>query len=315
MDRKLLVILSFLIIFNLITAYCYAADEILLRFNLKEGKTYSMEMKSNQEISQTIQGQQIDMTQIVGMSYTYNVKKVDYEGNMTVEVVYDSVYFKQEGPMGQVEYDSANPDTDVPPLARGFAGLVGQKFTMEMTPMGIVKNVRGVDGLITNIVKQLNIADSNARISLEESLREQFGEEAMKDTLEKMTAIFPEGPVTIGESWTKKVEITTGTPMILDNTWTLKDRKEGVAFIQGDSVIRSNPEVPSVERGSMGINYELSGKQEGMIQVDEKTGWTIRGKLNQDFSGQVNIEKTEQMQDSLSWPISIKSTITLEPMS
>jgi len=292
-----------------------AREKIQLQLRLQEGESHTIKVLTDQNISQTIQGQRHDIIQTTGTGHTFDVEEVDADGNALVKVTYRSVLFKQDGPMGKIEYDSSNPPAIIPPMAMGFAALVGQSFSMMISPDGHIIDVQGVDAMLTHVMKKLDIPEGPMKVSIEESLKNQFGDQALTEIMESMMAIYPEKPVGIGDSWTRKVVISKGFPMILDNTWTLKDRKGGVAIIEVSSTVNPNPEAAPIEMGTMRLSYDISGEQEGTIELQEATGWTTRAKFTQNFSGLVKIGGTPQMPEGMSWPISIDSVVSYEPFT
>lgn len=277
-----------------------------LRLRLEQGKTYGTKMVAEQTITQTIQGQTMDVKQTIGMAYTYAVKKVESDGTALVDVTYTWIGYKQDGPMGNVEYDSSNPPATIPDAAIGYAALLGQGFSMKMTPLGEVADMEGIDDLLERILDVLNVPAGSARDAILESLETQFGEQAMKESFEKASAIYPNKPVAVGDSWSKKVALAMGMPMILDNTWTLKSRKDGVAFVDVTSTIQPNPDAAPMEVSGMTISYELSGEQSGTLEVVEATGWLAAAHMTQNVSGQISAA-------GMTWPLTIVSDIRFEP--
>ncbi|MCK4330156.1 hypothetical protein KAX02_09965 [candidate division WOR-3 bacterium] len=288
-------------------------EKIQLRLCLQAGESYNLRMVVEQKISQTIQEQTQDILQTIGTGYTFDVEDVDFNGSITVKVTYHSILFKQDGPMGKFEYDSSNPPVAIPPMAMGFNALVGQSFTMIISPEGNVKDIYGVDEMLSNMIEQLDLPDFPMMDDLMKNLKGQFGDEALKENMEKMMAVFPDSPVGIGDRWTKRLVLSRGFPVILDNTWTLKARKDGLAIIEVRSVVEPNEEAPPIDMGIMKINYKLSGEQKGTMEIQEVTGWPVQGELTQKFSGQVEMEGATQLGASMSWPISIESVIRFEP--
>lgn len=312
MKKSLLGILVVILAVSIVSSGSSAAEKIRLQLRLEEGRAYSIQMIVNQEISQTIQGQQQEMTQTIGLGYIFKVEEMEAEGDALVKVTYHSALFKHDGPVGTFEYDSSNPPAEVPLLARGFAALVGQSFSMKISPDGHIKDVQGMNAMLSHILEKLDLPEGTMKTSLEKSLREQFGAQGLKESMETMMAIYPNQPVGIGDSWTERTVISRGLPMILDNTWTLKERKNGLAIIEVSSIVKPNPEAAPMEWGPARLTYDISGKQKGTIELEEATGWTTSGKLTQQFSGQIKAEGGGQIPEGMSWPISIESVISFK---
>jgi hypothetical protein len=273
-------------------------EKIELMLRLQEGQSYSIRVTMDQDISQRPAGQKMDMRQTLAVEYTFDVQEVDEDGTALVDVIYTAVLYKLDGPGINVEYDSANPPAHVSDAARGFAALVGQGFSMRIAADGQVSDLQGVDAMLDSLTRGLDPVAA-------QSLREQFGDEALRETMEQMMAIYPEAPVGIGDSWRKQITVTKGYPIIVDTTWTLEGRREGVAVIGVRSKIKPNPGAPPLEVGGMTVSYNLSGEQEGTTELDEATGWTVGGQIKQDISGEVEAL-------GISWEIAAESTVRYE---
>jgi hypothetical protein len=288
-------------------------DDLELGINLQVGQTFNQLFLTEQNITQTIEGQQYDMVQTMGMGYTFTVQDVEPDGNMWIQAVYDSTLFKQFGPGLDVEYDSSDPPDEIPSEAIGFAALVGQGFTMKMSPQGYVLEVQGVEEMVDHMLEELDLSLGYMTDSLEENFRQQFGAEAIKETMQNAMAVYPEEPVKMGDTWSQTAVMSTGFPMIVNSTWTLKERQKDTITIDVQSSVEPNPEAAPIDMVTILISYEISGEQQGTIKVDEKTGWAMQATLTQNLSGQLTMESPETG-ETMSWPVTIESTISIETL-
>jgi hypothetical protein len=135
------------------------ADKLPLRLNLREGESLSLRMVTDQNISQTVLGQEQEITQKIGFDFTFLIDAVDADGTAMVQVTYDWVMMEQDGPTGKIVYDSADPPARVPDLAVGFAALVGRGFAMRLSAEGRVQDIQGVDALITGLLEELDLPE------------------------------------------------------------------------------------------------------------------------------------------------------------
>ena len=287
------------------------ADKIELRLRLEPGKAYMLRMTAAQKITQTVQGSKQEMPQTLGLGFKYDVQEVGDDGTAVIQVSYDSVQYHVEGPMGKIDYDSSNPPPadEIHPMAQGFAALVGEGFRMDLTPQGRATRVEGADQLLDRLADRIDVPSEALRTTLKQQMEKQFGDQALKEMIEQMMGIYPDHPVGVGDSWSKKMVVTVGMPTVVNNTWTLKSRQDGVAFIDVQSTVEPNPDAGALEMGPAKVKHQLSGTQNGSIEMDEATGWVLRSTVKQQLSGELSVEGGPQ---AVTVPMSLESEIRLE---
>ena len=290
------------------------ADKLELRLRLKQGETYRLKTTVEQKIDQTVGDKRKEIEQTLGLGYGLTVESVDGDGNVKVATKYDSVLFRQKGPGGVVEYDSANPPRQVPPPARPFAALAGLGFRITITPAGKVTKVEGLDEMFAEMVRRLELPAGPARAAVQKVLAEQFGQEAMKQQLQNMFAIYPDKPVAAGESWQRRVVVSKGFPIEIEATYTLKGRSGGVARIETKATISPNDAAGPVELGTGKMSYELRGEQRGVAEVDEATGWTRSLATQQTLTGTLRFEPGGDSPPEVS-PVTIHEKLTMEAVT
>lgn len=287
-------------------------EKLQLKINLKKGETYKIKMVVDQKISQTIMEMKQDMTQAIGIVFSCNVTDVGADGTMTIKGTYDSVSFKNDGPMGLIEYDSTKPPVEVPDMAKGFAALVGQGYSWKMTPNGTITEVLGAQEMVERMLAKLDVPEGPQKAAMEKSMRDQFSDQAVKRQLQKTMVTYPDKPVAIGDSWQKTASGAPELPCIMENTWTLKSVKDGVAVIEVDSKLKPDPDAQPMDMGLMKVERKLSGEQKGTMEVDIATGWTIKARMTQRISGTLKMEGLPEGAEGMSWPISVESIMTIE---
>ena len=276
----------------------------------KEGDKYYLRFVTEQKISQTIGGQEQKIEQTIGIGYDLDVKNVEPNGNAWVSYTYRWAKYIQKGAGGSVVYDSSEKGSPVPPMAQGFAALLEETFSLKTTPKGKVETVEGLQAIRDNVGKKL--PEGPMKEAMMMGLKQFINEEGIKEQTESSMAIYPEEPVAIGDSWRKTVALTQGAAMTVENEWILKDRRNGVSFIEVKSNIKSNPNAEPMAMGPTKIRYELSGKQQGLIEIEELTGRLIRSKTNQEISGQIKVEVTGQQSQEMPIPVKIDGIVTCE---
>jgi hypothetical protein len=130
---------------------------------------------------------------------------------------------------------------------------------------------------------------------------------------ENAMAVYPDKPVEPGDSWTRKQLTKRGFAMITESKWTLQKREAGVATIAATGAVKTDPSGPPLQAQGMAMKMDLSGTQEGTIQIDEATGLIRSNRGRQQLKGQVNLgASAEGPFNMMSIPMAIETTFTVE---
>lgn len=286
--------------------------KVQFRLRLQEGQSFRSETVSRQVVTQSIFGNEQKMDQTIGMTYRYDVESVAPDGTAAIKVSYDELKMVMGGPTGKIDYDSKNPPAEIPAAAKGVAAMLGQSFTIEMNPQGQVTKVEGLGAMLDRIISGLDLPDGAAKSMVNDMFKKQFDGEAMVGTMQAMMAIYPEVPVGVGDTWTKTVNVTAGFPMQMDNTYTLESRAGGMATLDVQTTIRSDPDAEPVTMGPMKITYNINGRQSGQMVLHETVGWTMSSKTTMEFKGDVKVSVVPGMAEGTTWPISCTGETTVK---
>ena len=268
---------------------CPAGAQQKIRYELKlsKGQKYYVQNVTEQQIFQAVMGQPQSMEQTIGIGVDLDVNDVDGSGNMLVYHKYSWIQFRQKGPVGEIVYDSAKKDVRVPAGAEGFAALVGEGYLMKLTPRGRVVEVKGAERMAANVRRKLPPGRTGDQMM--KPLGRYFTEKAIKEGTEASMGIYPDKPVGVGDSWNTKIVLSQGFAVIVESEWAVKGRKEGVATVGIVSTIKPNPKAEPLDMGVMKMSYQLSGKQDGTMQLQESTGMVLSSKMDQEISGEVKM--------------------------
>lgn len=285
-------------------------EKIQYQMRFKAGEKYYLRIITEQKISQTISGREQKIEQTIGLGYDFDVENVESNGNAWVRYTYRWAKYIQKGAGGEVVYDSSEKGLPAPPMAQGFDALLEESFSLKITPQGRVEEVKGLRTVRNNVGKKL--PEGPMKEAMMVGLKQFINEEGIKELTESSMAIYPEKPVGIGDSWKKTFALTQGAAMTVENECILKDRQNGVSFIEIRSNIKSNPKAEPIRISSAKVNYDLSGKQQGLIEIEESTGRLIRSRINQEASGQIKVEVAGQQSQGPPIPVKIDSVVTCE---
>ena len=216
-----------------------AEESVDLRLNLQTGSSYSCVMETEQEIMQTVNDQERKLGQDMLQSWRYDVIGKDDKGDFELRQTYTRIRIRQNYGFQTSEYDSDSPPEYIEPFMRGYGALIGSQLQITITPKGKVTKIEGVDSLFENIIAELDLPDSPRKDEIIDNLRGQFGETAIRQSLEQIFGFFPQSTVEKNQNWTSEKDISTGIPMRVVDEYTLQTLEGGVAYIDINSTVSS----------------------------------------------------------------------------
>ncbi len=108
--------------------------------------------------------------------------------------------------------------------------------------------------------------------------------------------MYPGKVVKVGESWNKHTTMgVSGFNINMENTYTLKSITAGKATVG----VVSEMKLPATDmnQGGMHMKMEMTGKQDGTMEIDVATGQIISGKTHQVINGKINVGGQEMPMD------------------
>ena len=258
-----------------------ALENIQPRLKLTVGQKFKLKAGSDSKMVETVNGEKQTILDSASIVFAFEVQNVDETGDMTIKVTYDSIRLTEEAPAGKVSFDSAS-SAEAPPLTRGLAALVGQSFTMRITPDGRVRSVTGADEMVAKAIEKHNALSEPWKSSMSRIIQDRFGNLPTSEGMQGLFGIYPEKAVAVGERWSRKLEMTGN---IAECFFKITDRKDGILTIKAYATIAPNPEAPPIQIGLFQAKSEATGTQEGTIQIEEATGMILNLKGTNKSSG------------------------------
>jgi len=277
--KCLLACLSALLLIQ--TLACAAPEKILPRLKLQVGQKFKLKASSDSKMVSTVQGQTQVITDSASLVCTFELLSLDEVGDMTMKVTYDSIRLSEDAPAGKIVYDSTST-SEVPPLVRGIAALVGQSFTMRITPEGRVRSVSGADEIVAKAIEKNNVLSEPWRSALSKQITDRFGNLPTSENMQGMFGVYPDKAVAIGERYSRKFQTAEN---IIESFYKITDRKDGILTIKCYAKITPNPESPGIQIGLVQMKSEATGTEEGTLQIEEATGMILHISATSKSSG------------------------------
>ncbi len=247
-------------------------ERVELRWKFEKGQLHRFRVTQKTQMD----GGVVQVEQQMATTYSHAVTDVDGKGGATLRVKYEAVAIKASGIQEQ-EYDSEKdkqPPDD--PTMKMMARLVGQEFTLKMTPWGRVTEVTGFDKILDHMTKDL--ADDNPM--MKQMLKQMFSDDSTKSMMQQMYTPLPETPVRPGESWSH--DFTMQLPMVGKAKLTIQSKLGGVkdssASIDHDMKMEfKGGEDPNNPLAQLVEVKDMKGKASSVFSIDRGLFLSYKG--------------------------------------
>jgi len=340
--RKTIAMFVFVQLFSILGSTSAAEDKLDLKLRLKPGDKHGMQITTTQDISQGMMGKQQEMVYMRNFGIEAEAKQVNANGIASIEVSFRTLKEKTIiGGTTSFEYDSTKPQPTGDNMARMYSAMMGESFIARITPLGKIielqldkmylgmakKMMESEDKLIRGRMKeraQEAIEKTNKRYGSREkrmqALKQQveqfpvFSEERIRSIAINTVAVFPPSPLQIGDSWKDKITVDLLALVEIDGTHTLKGHENGIVSINV-SAKRSLDDKPVIRKtGPLKLSTRLAGSYDAAIKVDAKSGWLLSKHADMRFTGETTVDGNNQAPQGQTMQMSVKATVTVEPM-
>lgn len=252
---------------------------VQVKWKFEKGREllYRQSQKQTMELAGTAMEQETSQTSL------WTVKEVDDAGQATVETKCVAMSAKGSGAAGEYDYDSEK-DKEAPanPQVAMMAKMVGQTFTMKMTPAGKIVELRGYDKLVDQMLKDLG----DEAGPMKEMLKQMLSDDTMKSMMQQMAPMLPEKAVSKGDTW--KNDFTLKLPMLggmkFGITSTLTDVKGGEAHIGQDWTIELKADDADKENPLGGLVQIKASKAKAAIVFSLERGCFVSQKMSMEMT-------------------------------
>ena len=285
--------LFYTLIFLLISSSLWAQSS--LQYSLNEGDKFIIQQIAEQYITQDIEGQIHEMENKISGLMEFNVARVEEE-QYELEMIFLNLTMQMtSSQQGELMNINASEVVEGDIQSRIFHSLLNVPISLVLSKNGDVQEVKGVDSLIQRMTKASGLTDLDSKNMLEQSLRSEFGSEALSNSFEQMTYFYPDQQDSIPAQWANEYQ----GKLSAKNAWSLETSTDSLNVIIGKADI-----VLNINEG--GTNMLLNGTQETSIETDASSGFL------QDMSveGMAEGVATTQFSGDIEIPTTVKSRTT-----
>jgi hypothetical protein len=186
---------------------------------------------------------------------------------------------------------------------------------MKITPTGKALEFSGVAEMITKMKEKIKESTGNSPEAqqLDQFFNKMFDEKQLKGMTDDVMGSFPQDSVAVGDTWYSSVSMNFIVPVDIDTTYMLKQRKEGIAYIDAVAKLDMGDSSKAIEIDPNNkMSMQLSGTMNMTSEVDEKTGLTRKGNIAMNFSGIIKMQANPQMPEGMAIPMTVISNAVVE---
>ena len=285
-------------------------QEVTLRYRWTKGE--NLRYRQTQQSTATISGMPGGMGEMVvnttiSQAFKVAAESVAPDGVATLRFTYDAVQMEMTSPMGGLSYDSGAPDKASDPtggMAKDvFARLLGESFTLVMTPRGEVQKIDGMGRIVEKAFGAL--PQDPAVAGMLNGLKAAFSDESLKSSFAQGFSQFPERSVKPGDTW--NTDFTSQNPMMGAVTTSIVTTLKAVEGTGADQVARlatkatMKSDAKSPVTNPMGLAVQMrDGSSEGDVSFTVATGHlqkaVARSTIDMSMSGSAPDGTTINMQ-------------------
>jgi hypothetical protein len=278
-----------------------------LSLNLIQGREYRQVMNGKIAMTQNFNGQEINVKMVIKGNIVYLVKSVNAT-SFDMDVKYESVGMEMQLPQGTMKFSSENPsEQDV--FSQVLAGMINKPFQLQIAKNGKINFVKNIESLFTAAFEKFTQLSEAQKEQIKSQLLQTYGDKAFANNIEMSTAIFPDKPVTIGETWVVETKIETAMAANIRTTYKFIEDKPEYRQIHGDAVITSANKGEYTMTNGMEMKFDVQGSMVSDIKVDRTTGWILEANIVQNLTGNAHIKGNDQMPEGMTMPMTIKTEI------
>ena len=258
-------------------------------------------MEMLQNVEQDILGLDIPLKTVMKATYSMEILEKTAQ-EIHAQIIFREMEYSLSSSMLKMRYDSKNPvrnPTNMDKmLERMFDKMIDKPVMAVIAPDGSVKSVTGMDAIVENMSRAV-AADGPAAAQAGATMKQQFGDTAMKNTLEQSFKIYPANVVRISDSWNSETTMMVANMNVDFKTLCiLKEIGTNNATVSVESDIKMSSDA--------NMKGKLAGTQIGTIIIDSATGLPLTINMSQNAKGfivmqgiNVPVKLTGKMKTSL----------------
>ena len=245
-----------------------------LQYNLKDGEVYKIKQLARQMIFQEMDGAVHELTNEISGLLEFHVVK-ERDTTFQVDLFFRDLNLVMTSSIqGELMNVNASEVREGDIQSKIFNSLLNEPVHMIFSKNGDILEVTGGDSLVAKMSAASGISDEFSLNMMKKSLESEFGSEALSNSYEQMTFIYPNKPVNVGEIWKNEYQGKLSSR----NSWLLEAVSDSSATIKGEAEITMDISEPV-------SNMKLDGSQSTWIKTDLLSGFIVSMKVEGSSKG------------------------------
>ncbi len=275
----------------------WAMGQVKLEYKLEKDDVFTIKQEAKQVITQELEGAEHELTNVIDGVLEFKVLGKE-DDNYEIALTFKDLNLKMVSSIqGELMNVAAKEIVEGDMQSHIFNSLLEHPIQMTLSRNGHILRVQGGDSLVAKMAQASGLEDEFSLNMMKKSLEKEFGSEALSNSYEQMTYLYPQQQVGPGDTWENEYTGKLSTK----NTWTLETIEDTNAKITGKAEVIMDITEPAT-------TMNLSGTQATRITTDLSSGFIKKMKVEGESKGTGTMAQLGDQKI----PTTIKSTITYE---
>lgn len=296
--------LRFVILFLIVAAFSFPADDIKFTYSFKAGDTYDYVSTSKQTILQSIPGMG-DVTTEASTEGAMKFKVAELTpSGAKIESRYVRLKINTKSSIVNMNMDSEGPADDT--QNKILKSMMNKPFFFVLSKTGQVEKVEGVDNMFSGL-ESLGLDQATVEAA-KKSMQQSINENMLKASLESAFVNYPDKKVKPSDTWTTASTMNVNFSLATNSTWTFKKVEGNVASIDCDGTVTTSDKekIANLPNG-LKSKSDLTGRQVMAAKVDVKSGWPTEIKTLSEIKGKMILLAGGMLPTDMEVPMEIQS--------
>ncbi len=272
-------------------------SQTTLGYDLKKDEVFTIQQDAEQVITQNMDGAVHEIRNSINGVIEFKVIG-ETGGNFEIALRFKDLNMKMTSSIqGELMNVKAKEVEEGDMQSEMFHSLLDIPVTMTLSKTGAIIEVIGGDSLVLKMAEASGIEDEFSLNMMKKSLEKEFGSEALSNSYEQMTFIYPSEGVKIGDTWENEYV----GKLTAKNLWTLTAVSDTDAEISGSADVVMEVSEPTT-------SMTLNGEQQTTVTTDRNSGFVKTMTVEGLAEGSATMA---QLGDQII-PTKIKSTVTYQ---